>query len=111
SLPPPRGAGGRGRGPPRGPQLCQELAQGGHLGRADLLAVGRHVAAARGAVADLVDQLVAGQARADRRQVGTAPAAAAVQGVAVATALALEDGGALEPDRRAFAGPALRDRV
>ena len=42
------------------------------------------------AVADLVDQLVARQARADRRQVGAAPAAAAFQGVAVAAVLVLE---------------------
>ena len=48
-------------------QADQELDQGGHLGRLHLLAVGRHVAAARRAVADLIDELVARQADADRR--------------------------------------------
>ena len=55
-----------------GPQAHQEIDERVHLGRAHLLAVGGHVAAAGRAVADLVDELVARQAGADRREVGPA---------------------------------------
>src|SRR5262249_31437609 len=85
--------------------------QGGHLSRADLLAVRRHVAPARGAVADLVNQLVARQPRADRRQVGAALAAAALEGVAIPAGLVLEHEGALQPERRAALYQVLGHRL
>ena len=81
-----------------GPQADQEIDQRVHLGRADLLAVGRHVAAAGRAVADLVDELVARQLGADRRQIGPAPAADAVERVAVAAVLVLKHERALQLD-------------
>src|SRR5262249_13004810 len=92
-----RRAGGRlgGRRIPR-PQVRPGRGPGGHLGWADFLAVRRHIAAAWSAVADLVDQLVARQPCADRCQVGSALAAAALEGVAVAAVLVLEQGGTLQ---------------
>ena len=61
SHPRPGVRGGPGFRPAFGPQASEELGQGGHLGGVDLLAVGRHVAAAGRAVAHLVDKLVARQ--------------------------------------------------
>src|SRR5262245_43075831 len=63
----------------RGPQADHEVDQGVHLGRPHLLAVSRHVSAARRAVADLVNELVAGKPPADGRQVWAARAADALQ--------------------------------
>src|SRR4051794_24553098 len=64
-------------------QTDEKLDQGAHLGRLHLLAIGRHVAAARRAVADLIDELIARQADTDAAQVGAATAPGAFEGVAV----------------------------
>src|SRR6516165_3826557 len=85
-----------GRRTPR-PQVLQKINQCSHLGGANLLAVCRHITAARRTVADLVDQLVVRQPRAHRGQVGSAPAADALEGVAVTAVLVLEQGSALQP--------------
>jgi hypothetical protein len=77
----------RGGGLTRPPQRRQEINQGVHLGRRHLLAEGRHVAAARRAVADLVDQLIARHALTDPREFGTALAAESLQSVTVAALL------------------------
>ena len=95
----------------RRPQARQEIDQGRHLVRADLLAVRRHVAAPGRAVADLVDELAGRQACADARQVRPAFPAAAFQGVTVAAVLVLEDHGPLELPRGAAAHDVLRDRL
>src|SRR5262245_6882253 len=63
-----------------GTQVRQKVGQRRHLRRLHLLAVGRHVAAARRAVADLVDQLVVGQTNDHLGQVGHALAAPPLQG-------------------------------
>ena len=85
----------------RRPQARQEIDQGRHLVRADLLAVRRHVAAAGRAIADLVDELAGRQSRTDARQVRAALPAAAFQGVTVAAVLVLEHDGPLELPRGA----------
>ena len=57
---------------PGGRRLTRKSTRAVISARADLLAVGRHVAAAGSAVADLVDELIARQAAADVRQVRAA---------------------------------------
>src|SRR5262245_66363552 len=74
----------------RRPDPDEEINQCIHLGWPDLLAICRHVAAPRRAVADLVDELIARQASADSRQVRPASAAAALQCMAVAAVLVLK---------------------
>ena len=100
--------------PVRRPQARQEIDQRRHLVRADLLSIGRHVAAAGRAVADLVDELVGRQPCADQRQVGAALPADALEGVAVAAILVLKDHGPLQLPRRASStmssGTARRSR-
>src|SRR6266446_1619409 len=51
-----------------GAQVDEEFDEGAHLGRLHLLAVSGHVSAAWRAVADLINELIARQARADAAQ-------------------------------------------
>src|SRR5947209_14085514 len=83
-------------------QTDQELDQGAHLGRLDLLAVGRHVAAAGRAIADLIDELITRQAHANSTQVRSTTAPDAFQRVAVAALFVLEHNRSLKLQRRAF---------
>ena len=83
----------------RGSQAHQEFGQGGHFSGVQLLAVGRHVASARGPVADLIDELVTRQPRADCCQVRSALTADALKGVAVPAVLVLEHKGPLQLER------------
>jgi hypothetical protein len=57
------------------PETDQEVSERGLLGRLYLLAVGRDVASARRAVADLIDEMIPGELDADLRQVGTSTSA------------------------------------
>src|SRR6516164_5614308 len=45
---------------PRRTKTDKKIDQGRHLGRLHLLAIGRHVAAAGSAIADLIDELIMG---------------------------------------------------
>src|SRR5262245_19530006 len=85
-----------------GAEVRKELDQGGHFGRTDLFAVGRHVAATWSAVADLIDQLISRQAAADHRQIGAALAADTIQCMAIAASFVLKQCCALKPQWRAI---------
>src|SRR5262249_39127080 len=76
-------------------QARQKINEGRHLVRADLRTVSRHISAAGGAVADLVDELVRRQARADQCQIGPPLPADAFQCMAVTAILVLKDDSAL----------------
>src|SRR6202007_3312461 len=82
-----------------------------HFRRGDLLAVGRHVSAARRAIADLVDKLVPRHTVADERQVRSALAALAFESMAIAAILVLEHDCALELERRASLYDFHRHRI
>src|SRR5262245_34312413 len=95
----------------RGSQINEEVNQGAHLGGFDLLTIGGHVAAARRAVADLINELVACQARADAAQVRSPAASDAFQSMAIAALLVLEDDRALQLQWTTRLHHALRDWV
>src|SRR5215468_9701024 len=79
-------------------QGLHERHQCGDLRRTEILAIGRHIAAA---LDHLPDQLVAGQARRHIVERRAALAAAAAQAVAVPALLVLEHQGPLDFERRA----------
>src|SRR5580765_6280354 len=62
----------------------QKVNEDRHFVRADLRTIRGHISPARSAVADLVDELVGRQARADKRQVGPALSADTIQSMAIA---------------------------
>src|SRR5215467_663878 len=88
--------GGAGRRLVRGAQRLHEGDEGVHLGRHEVLAVGRHVAAA---LEHLTHELIGGEPRRHAVEGGTALAAFPAQAVAVAALLVLDHQRALELER------------
>src|SRR5262249_21356712 len=91
--------------------MRQKIDDSRHLGRLHLLGVRWHIAASGRAIADLIDQLVASQARSDKCQVWAALTAAPFECVTIATVLILEYEGSDEFSRVTSLDDFLRNRV